>query len=137
VLDEEESLKRTPDVIGADIVVRLRLSCVERGISFYGDEFTNTPQTYIIKKVGNEIMWYCEGNPKTSPGLSFFGSKGRWIIAPRYSVLEWEVIDLVCYQGSHHAISMFVKDSRTMKMMEIISDFYTVPGGQEGSARQK
>lgn len=73
VLSDKEAAERSPDFVGPNVAVRLRLSTANRGLSFYGWKNSAIPAGYKIQHTGQGVVWlYGKGGTEkrtSSPGL--------------------------------------------------------------------
>ena len=73
VLSDSEAADRSPDFVGPNIAVRLRLSSVAHGISFYGWKNSAIPAGYKVQRTDQAVVWlYGKGGTEkkaSSPGL--------------------------------------------------------------------
>jgi hypothetical protein len=131
-LTEQEALDRSPDFIGPNILVRLRLTVARPGVSFYSWKASRVPAGYKVQRSGREIVWlYGVAGMEmkaSSPGLSavLFGLVGEWVPLAADSSVEWEDMDSTEFSGSKHAFSVFLR-ARGGEPREVISPFYDVP----------
>jgi hypothetical protein len=141
VLSNKEAADRSPDFIGPNIAVRLRLSVSERGLSFYGWKNSAVPAGYRVQQGDQGTSWlYGRGGTEkksTSPGLQavLFGSTGEWITLPAHSAIEWEQLDATSFAGEKHAFTAFVKQRNVDQPTEIVSDSFSVPFGATSTTR--
>jgi len=132
VLSDEEAGKRTPDALGANVVVRLRLSAVKQSIFIYAWGDFLQPPSYAVREVDGKTEWM-RGGPKdylgSSPGLKelTLGLPGKWFLLARGSALEWEVDDSTNFRGEKHARTVFIKLDEKAPPLEIFSSWYQVP----------
>lgn len=133
VLSDSEAAQRSPDFVGPNIAIRLRLSTATRGLSFYGWKNSTVPAGYKIQKTDQGIVWlYGRGGTEkkpSSPGLKavLFGSTGEWITLPAYSAVEWEELDSTSFAGEEHAFTAFIKQRDPDQSLEVVSSAFTVP----------
>jgi hypothetical protein len=136
VLSAEESMKRSPsDVFGLNLVIRLRLSCSERGLYFYAakDPVSVVPRGHDVKLTENGIVWR-HGLPvgneqRTSPGIEMLNSigPGEWVWLPAHTTVEWEKLDSTTQVLEMRAYTIFIKERRDDTPREILSDSFEVP----------
>jgi hypothetical protein len=136
VLSAEESMKRSaPDVFGLNLVIRLRLSCSERGLYFYAakDPVSVVPRGHDVKLTENGIVWR-HGLPvgneqRTSPGMEMLNSMGpgEWVWLPAHTTIEWEKLDSTTQVSEKRAYTIFIKERRKDTPREILSDSFDVP----------
>ncbi len=133
IMNDREAAERSPDFIGPNIVVRLRLSSSTHGISFYGWKNSAIPAGYRVQQTDKGLVWlYGRGGTEkkpSSPGLEsvLFGSRGDWIILPAHAAVEWEELDSTLFSGERHAFTAFLRRTSTENPSEIVSDFFIVP----------
>jgi hypothetical protein len=133
VLGDKEASERSPDFIGPNIAVRLRLSSTEHGLEFYGWKNSTIPAGYKVQELDQSIFWLYgkAGTEKkmSSPGLktALFGSTGDWITLPAHSAVEWEELDSTSFAGEKHAFTAFLKQKNKDEALEVISDAFVVP----------
>jgi len=98
-LSDKEAAERSPDFLGPNIAVRLRLSTTSTGLDFYGWKNSVIPAGYKVRRTDRGIVWfYGKGGTEkktASPGLKavLFGSVGTWITLPDHSAPEEVVSD--------------------------------------------
>lgn len=137
VLTDKEAADRSPDFVGPNVSVRLRLSCSGEGFYFYtwGDDIT--PRGYSVKLTANGVVWR-QGRPGaaeslTSPGIEKLDAlvPGVWRLMSGHlrPALEWEELDSTKFAGEKHAFTAFVRWSQKDKPAEIVSAAYVVPAG--------
>lgn len=133
VLSSEEAAERSPDFVGPNVAIRLRLSTKAHGISFYGWKNSVVPAGYGVQRTDQGIAWlYRKGGTdkqSSSPGLKavLFGSTGEWITLPAQSAVEWEILDSTSFAGEKHGLTAFIKQRDRDEPVEVISDTFTVP----------
>jgi hypothetical protein len=135
VMSPEEYSKKPPtDVIGLDVVVRVRLSCAEKSIQYYAykDFNTITPAMHMVHIVDDAIIWLhsAHGPAKKSPGLKHFDlvGPGLWLSITPNSALEWEVPDSTMSAGECHALTIHIKHHTDTFSKEVMSPTYIIPG---------
>jgi hypothetical protein len=132
VISDKEALARLPDVIGPNVVVRLRLSTSERGREFFSYKDSAIPSAYRVQITDRGIFWFYDGKKASSPGIGgLITSKdmSQWSGMHDHSAIEWEELDLTKYSGEKHAYTIFLKKGD--KPLEVISDSFIVPSGDE------
>lgn len=135
VLSSKEAAERSPDFVGPNVAVRLRLSTTNRGLSFYGWKDSAIPAGYKIQHTGQGVVWlYGKGGTEkrtSSPGLKavLFGSTGEWITLPAHSSIEWEELDSTSFAGEKHSFTAFIKQRDVDQPLEIVSDSIVIPSG--------
>lgn len=135
VLSDKEAAERSPDFVGPNIAIRLRLSTNARGLDFYGWKNSAVPAGYKVERTDQGTVWlYGKGDSEkktSSPGLKavLFGSVGEWITLPAHSSVEWEELDSTSFRGERHAFTAFIKQRDTDQPLEVVSDSFTVPSG--------
>lgn len=135
VLPEKEALERSPDYLGPNVAVRLRLETGSQGLSFYGWKNSAVPGDYRIERTNHGTIWFHGKAGKgiaentQSPGLEsvLFGSEGTWSDLPPHSAIEWEELDFTSLAGQVHAFTVFIKLGNARQALEISSDTFTVP----------
>ena len=133
VLSEKEAAERSPDFVGPNIAIRLRLSTTAHGLSFYGWKNSAVPAGYGVQRTDQGVVWlYRKGGTEkqgSSPGLKavLFGSNGEWITLPDHSAVEWEILDSTSFAGEKHAVTAFIKQRDKDEPLEVISDAFAVP----------
>lgn len=133
VLSDKEAASRSPDFVGQNIAIRLRLSTTLHGISFYGWKNSATPAGYKVQRTDQGIVWFYgkggTGRQASSPGLKavLFGSAGEWVTLPDHSAVEWEILDSTSFAGEKHAFTVFIKQRDKDEPMEVISGAFVVP----------
>lgn len=132
-LTSQEAAARSPDFIGPDITVKLRLSNqTEEGIYFYTWERSVIPQGYKVQKIIDGIIWLYGKpgqEPHSSPGLKAVtsGFPGVWAVLPPHSAIEWEELDSTSFAGQSHAFTCFIKRKESDDPTEIFSEWFEVP----------
>lgn len=133
VLSGKEAAERSPDFVGPNIAIRLRLSTTAHGLSFYGWKNSTVPAGYGVQRTDQGFAWlYGKGGTEkqsSSPGLKavLFGSTGEWITLPAQSAVEWEILDSTSFAGEKHALTAFIKQRDRDEPVEVISDTFAVP----------
>lgn len=133
VLSDKEAAERSPDFVGPNVAVRLRLSSSARGFSFYGWKNSVIPAGYGVQQTDQGLAWlYRIGKTdkqSSSPGLKevLFGSTGEWITLPAHSAVEWEILDSTSFAGEKHAVTAFLKQRDKDEPLEVISETFAVP----------
>lgn len=141
-LNDKEAAEKSPDFVGPNVAIRLRLSTAEHGISFYGWPNSAVPSGYKVEFDGSQKLWlFGDGGTskrETSPGLDavLFGSKGAWINLPAHSAVEWVELDSSLFGGKTHAYTAFVR-GRAGDEREIFSSPFTVPLKTDSSVPSK
>jgi hypothetical protein len=131
--DEESSRIAGPDFIGADVLVRLRLSATGRDLFFYGFEHIKKPIGYSIKWEGDEKVWVYpiagKNSHRTSPGIEALRKlvPTGWFKLEKGKTVEWEVLDGTGSAEEKHGTSAFIKFLPAEKPVEIFTDSYRVP----------
>lgn len=120
-MDVIEARRRSPpDVFGLDLVVRLRLSCNAKPISLA-----------VSKSPGVQLRFGSPsgGEQATSPGLAdaAVGLPYEWIVMPGHSAIEWELLDAGGSGPERRAYTVFIADTKTARVREIVSTTITVP----------
>ena len=133
VLDDKDAAQRSPDFLGPNIAIRLRLSATARGLDFYAWKNSVIPAGYKVQRTNGGVVWlYGKGGTErraSSPGLSavLFGSAGEWVTLPAHSAIEWEELDSTAFAGEKHAFTAFLKQRNSDQPLEIFSDSFAVP----------
>jgi len=133
VLSDKEAADRSPDFVGPNVAIRLRLSTTSHGVSFYSWKNSTIPAGYGVQRTDQGIVWMYgkggAGRQKSSPGLKavLFGSTGEWITLPNHSAVEWEILDSTSYAGEQHAVTAFIKQRDADQPLEVFSDSFAVP----------
>lgn len=133
VLSNKEAAERSPDFVGPNIAVRLRLSSSAHGLSFYGWKNSAIPSGYKVQRTEQGVAWFYgrAGAEKkmSSPGLKalLFGSTGEWMTLPPYSAVEWEQLDSTSFAGESHAFTAFIKLRERDEPLEVVSNTFAVP----------
>ena len=141
VLSDKEAADRSPDFVGPNIVVRLRLSSTTHGISFYSWRNSAIPAGYKVQRTDQGTVWlYGKGGTEkktSSPGLQavLFGSTGEWVTLPAHSAIEWEELDSTSFTAEKHAFTAFLKQRETDQPLEVISDVFAVPAKDTPTTR--
>lgn len=131
-LTEAESTKIAgPDFIGADVLVRLRLSAVNRDLFFSGFRQLKIPVGFRIKWEGDEKIWLAPDagvhGQRKSPGIEGLRVPVEWFKLEKGKSLEWQLMDDTGGAGELHGESTFIKFLPDDAPIEIFSDFYRVP----------
>jgi hypothetical protein len=133
VLSESEAAERSPDFIGPNVAVRVRLSTASQGVSFYGWKNSPIPAGYTVASNGVGFVWlgrnHGHNEVGVSPGIQevLSGSSGEWMTLPAYSSIEWELLESTEFAGQKHAFTAFLKQGAADKPVEFISDTFVVP----------
>jgi hypothetical protein len=136
VLSREEARKRSPDFIDPDVVVRLRLSTSDSGLEVYTSKYDMIPASYRVQKEASNFVWlFGKGGSQknaSSPGIGsvLLGSKGRWVILPPRSAIEWEEIDFTSFAGEKHAFTIYIKQKSNQREHEVFSEVFVVPASK-------
>ena len=135
VMSDKESTKIAgPDFIGANVLVRLRLSAAIRDISFFAVKFNKEP-------IGHRTKWFGDGKMQVypigakvarevSPGIGDMGRVGlptAWFPLAAGKTVEWEVLDGTGDVGEKHGTSVFVRFLPDETPVEIFTGPYVVP----------
>jgi hypothetical protein len=141
VLSDKEAAERSPDFVGPNIAVRLRLSTSGHGLSFYSWKNSAVPAGYKVQRTEGGAYWlYGKGgtNKKTaSPGIKavLFGSTGEWITLPAHSAIEWEELDSTSFAGEKHGFTAFIRQRDNSESAEVMSDEFAVPPSSTPTTR--
>jgi hypothetical protein len=132
VLSNEEATVRSPDFIGPNVAVRLRLSPLSEGFYFYTWMGSLIPQGYKVKQSQSGTVWLYGKpgqEPMASPGVDRLtsGFAAGWLPLPPGSAIEWEELDSTSFAGEKHAFSCFVKQKEATPPVEIFSEWFQVP----------
>ena len=139
LLSNKEAADRSPDFVGPNVAVRLRLSALEHGLSFYSWKNSAVPAGYKIQRTDQGTVWLYGrvGTEKqvSSPGLKavLFGSVGEWITLPAHSAVEWEELDSTSFAGERHGFTVFLKQGNSDQPLEVSSDSFVVPSVDEST----
>lgn len=137
LLTSQEAASRSPDFVGPNVTVRLRLSNqTDEGVYFYTWEKSVIPQGYKVKKSSNGIVWLYGKpgqEPPSSPGIKSVtsGFPGVWVVLPPHSAIEWEELDSTYFGGQRHAFTCFVKRKESDDSTEIFSEWFDVPSNRK------
>jgi hypothetical protein len=126
--------ERQSDNIGADVVVRFRLSNKGRTTAYFYTSWKGniSPEGYTIRSVENGTEWFL-GLEKTvgkSPGIERLmksGDGGEWLALTKGTAIEFELFDSTARTRGKHAQTIFVKVGGKNVVFEVHSDFYEVP----------
>jgi hypothetical protein len=137
ILSSKEAADRSPDFIGPDVAVRMRLSCSGAGFYFYTWRDDITPHGYSVQLTGNGMVWRNKMPGQTeqgsSPGIEKLDAfvPGVWRLMSGHTrpAVEWEELDSTSFSGEKHAFTTFIKVDEKSKPVEIVSDSYAVPAG--------
>jgi hypothetical protein len=133
VLSSAEAASRSPDYLGPNVVVRLRLSnSTTDGFYFYTGGRSIIPEGFTVKQTDSGRLWLYgkPGDERTfSPGIERVtsGFPGVWVILPPNSAIEWEELDSTYFGGEKHAFTCFMKISENDPPVEIFSEWFEVP----------
>src|SRR2546426_9182408 len=135
VLSEREAADRSPDFIGADVVVRLRLSSSGEGFYIYTAAGDIVPVGYSVQITPKGPVWRNKmpdhSDAQTSPGIEKLNAlvpcEWRLVSGHARPAIEWEVLDSSSSAGERHAYTAFIRRTDKDKPIEIISDSYLVP----------
>jgi hypothetical protein len=133
VLSSSEAASRSPDYLGPNVVVRLRLSNpTPGGFYFYTWEKSVVPQGFKVKQISAGRLWLYgkPGDERTSsPGVERVtsGFPGVWVVLPPNSAIEWEELDSTYFGGEKHAFTCFMKIRENDRPVEIFSEWFEVP----------
>ena len=130
VLSNREAARRSPDFVGPNIAVRLRLSTSD-GVYFLAWK-TVIPQGYTVKQSPAGTVWLYGKpgqEPLSSPGLERVtsGFPGVWMVLPAGCAIEWEEMDSTSFGGEKHAFTCFLKDKENDSPVEVFSEWFDVP----------
>lgn len=141
VLSDKEAAERSPDFVGPNLAIRLRLSATAHGLSFYGWKNSAVPAGYKVQRTDQGMVWLSGkgGTEKktSSPGLKavLFGSTGEWITLPAHSSIEWEELDSTSFTGEKHAFTTFIKQRDSGEPEEVVSDAFAIPSSATPTTR--
>jgi hypothetical protein len=135
VLSPKEEAERSPNYIGPNVAVRLRLSSSGTGFFLYSYSDTIAPVGYLVKLLNSKTVWLYgkpgENEHSSSPGIekATFGARGAWLLVSGHDrpAIEWEVLDSTRFAGEKHAFTVFIKEREGAEPREIISEPYIVP----------
>jgi hypothetical protein len=135
VMSNEESTKIAgPDFIGADVLVRLRLSASRGDISFYALKYNKKPIGHRTEWSSAGEMWVhpigAKKAKEVSPGIGGLGRVGlptAWFPLDAGTTVECEVLDGTSNTGEKHGTSAFVRFLPDETPVEIFSEPYLVP----------
>jgi hypothetical protein len=137
--DEERS-----DNIAQDTSVKLRLSNTGNTAVYYYTSWKGEtyPYGHVIKETGKGIVWFkgFETVSDKTLGISpnrTLGDGGDWIILPPGGSIEWESGESTIGAGGKHAKTIFMKAGPDGEIVEVYSDFYTVPAEEVKSKSYK
>lgn len=132
-LSSAEASSRSPDFIGPNVAVTLRLSNpTSDGVYFYTWEKSVIPEGYKVKQSSAGTVWLYGKpgqEPLNSPGLERLtaGFPGVWVVLPPNSAIEWEELDSTSFGGEKHAFTCFLKRKESDSFIEIFSEWFDVP----------
>lgn len=137
ILTATEAAERSPDFIGPNVAVRVRLSCSGSGFYYYTWGNDVAPHGYSVKLTEGEILWRNrmpgQVEQHSSPGIEKLNAfvPGVWRLMSGHvrPAIEWEELDSTSFSGEKHAFTAFIKINEKDKPIEIISDSYVVPAG--------
>lgn len=117
-LTEKEALARTPQFVGPNVVVRLRLA--------------NRSSADVLLLVTKDTIdpLACVGRPnrverECRPKL--LAIPNQWLALPPGAALEWEEMDATAFAGQEHVVSISVKKDEAASPQELRSAVYKVP----------
>src|SRR5438477_7541740 len=113
VLGDKEAADRSPDFIGPNVAVRLRLSCSGSGFYFYTWRDDVTPHGYTVKLTDNGIVWLNmmpgHTDQPSSPGIekldTFVHGVWRLMSGQVRLAIECQVLDSASFGGEMHAFT--------------------------------
>lgn len=129
VLSSAEAAKRSPDYIGPNVAVRLRLSS-KKGVHYYALSSSFIPLGYEVTITNGETRWFWYQKMRTeSPGFNELANlvPGHWLILHPGTAIEWEKLASTHDYGETHAFTIFIKDKEHSTPREIISAQFLVP----------
>ena len=131
-LNHAESIKIAgPDFIGADVLVRFRLSAGNRNLFYSGFRQLKFPIGYRIKWEGDEKIWLAPDagaqDQRRSPGIAGLRVPPEWFKLEKGKSLKWDLMDGTSSAGDLHGESTFIKFLPDEKPFETFSDSYKVP----------
>ena len=129
VLSPEEAARRSPDYIGPNVAVRLRLSS-KKGVHYYALSSSFIPLGYEVTITNGETRWFWYQKMRTeSPGFNELANlvPGHWLILHPGTAIEWEKLASTHDYGETHAFTIFIKDKEHSTPREIISAQFLVP----------
>ncbi|GEM_PF-6367586 len=117
-LTEKEALERTPQFVGPNLVVRLRLA----------NKSNDSLLLLVTKDTIDPLA--CVGRPnrvarECRPKL--LAIPNQWLALPAGAALEWEEMDSTAFAGQEHVVSVSVKRDETASPLELSSALYKVP----------
>ena len=119
-MSPEESSRRTPgDVIGLDVLVRIRLSTDDIGVRMWNPH--NHGWIYPISR----CVAVEDGKPIPRPSLGNFGggSRDSWILPP-HSAFEWDGYDSISCDAATRAFTVFLISGPEDQIVEVVSEPY-------------
>ena len=135
VMSDKESTKIAgPDFIGADVLVRVRLSAASRDISFYAVKFNKEP-------IGHRTKWSEDGKMQVYPigakepkevsrgigDMDRVGLPSGWFPLAAGKTVEWDVLDGTGEAGEKHGTSVLVRLLPDEMPVEVFTGPYEVP----------
>lgn len=141
-LGSVEAAERSPDFVGPNVAVRLRLSASKQGINFYTWKNSAIPSGYKVQLRESRVFWlYGESGTERrnlSPGLKsvLYGSVGEWMTLPSNCAVEWEELDSTSFGNETHAFTVFVRADGGDDPKEIMSNTFLVPATLNTSLQQ-
>ena len=95
VLNSQEAAARSPDFLGPNVAVRLRLSPLSQGFYFYTWQGSVIPEGYKVKQSQAGTVWLYGKHgeePMASLGIERVtsGFPGVWLVLPSGCAIEWE-----------------------------------------------
>lgn len=137
-MTEEETLKRSPgDVIGLDLIVRLRLSCSTNGVYILttSKPVHLMPEGHAVKVTNTGLVWrygtLTGGESAVSPGSRRICGEVpcEWVRLSAHSALEWEKLDVSAETDEVRAFTVFIRNSPQSEEREIVSTSFNAPVG--------
>lgn len=133
LMTSEESLRKQSDNIGVDVSIKLRLSNLGQSTIFYYTNLKDSiiPYGHTVKETGKGVVWLdgLESISNTTLGISNLkiGVGGAWLRLPSETSIEYELFDSSTAANERHSQTVFIKTAARDKIIEVVSDFYTVP----------
>lgn len=142
-LSDKEAADRSPDSIGPNLAVRLRLSCSGQGFYFYAWRDSVVPMGYTVRVTDRGTVWLYgmpgDSEHASSPGLEKLNAlvPGAWRLLSGHDrpAVEWELLASTLQAGEKHAYTIFIKFHENDKPQEIFSDTFIVPSNPTPTTR--
>jgi hypothetical protein len=133
-LMSEDDLRKRSDNVGIDVSTKLRLTNTGAKSVYYYTHWKDSiiPFGHAVKEGKNGILWMRglqNGTSEKSPGIPalVLGGGAAWLMLPSGASIEWPSFNSTIHSGDRHAETLFMKVGENGPIVEVVSDFYTVP----------